>query len=101
MGVPDTRETREVRICLEDGIGAGWIKADGYCPKTKTIYEFWGDLWHGNLDRFEKNHKNPHNRLTMLELNKLTQFKRERILNAGYNLIEIWESDWRKRKDKQ
>jgi hypothetical protein len=30
-------------------------KADGYDKKTKTIYEFHGDFWHGNPDVF--NHK--------------------------------------------
>lgn len=26
---------------------------DGYCQKTNTIYEFHGDMWHGNPRIFE------------------------------------------------
>ena len=27
---------------------------DGYNDKTKTIYEFYGDYWHGNPNRYKR-----------------------------------------------
>ena len=72
---------------------------DGYNPKTNTIYEFYGDFWHGNLGKFNKNDINPINKKTYGELYKLTAEKEKLIKNAGYNLITIWESDWNLKED--
>src|SRR5690606_37872988 len=85
-------ENREIRIDLDDGIKSGWIRVDGYDPEINTIYEYWGDLWHGNLNVFDAAKRNPYNNKTMQELNEETEIKRNRIIDAGYNLIEIWES---------
>lgn len=73
-------------------------KLDGYCEKTNTIFEFYGDLWHGNPSRFKREDINPINKKTYGELYDET-IKRENILkNAGFNIITIWESDYNKNK---
>lgn len=69
-------------------------KADGYCAGTNTIYEFWGDFWHGNPSIHKPDDINPIAMKTFGELYKKTQLKRSKIVDIGYNLIEIWESDW-------
>lgn len=70
-------------------------KADGYCEKTNTIYEFYGDCWHGNLEIYEPNTKcHPFNSNTALELYKYTMEREQTILNRGFNLISIWESEY-------
>jgi hypothetical protein len=69
-------------------------KADGYCKETNTIYEFHGDLWHGNPKKYKPNDINPLVKKTYGELYKRTQLKKEKILELGYNYIEIWEQDW-------
>lgn len=71
---------------------------DAYDPNTNTIYEFYGDYWHGNLRVFDptliNTRANPHK--TMQELNTST-FNRELLLKqAGYKLITIWENDWKR-----
>ena len=88
--VPNTKENRQVRLIIDNKL----CKVDGYISETNTIYEFWGDFWHGNLNRFEANDINPKNKLSFGELFNITEHKRKTIINAGYNLIEIWESDW-------
>lgn len=66
--------------------------ADGYDPKTNTIYEFYGDYWHGypfkNLSI---------NEIVGLSFNTLyyqTIARKEKILSMGYKVIDIWESDF-------
>ena len=67
-------------------------KADGYDPVTNTIYEFYGDYWHGNPNtkKIFKNknfHKLKH---------KKTLEREELIKKLGYSLITIWENDYTK-----
>ena len=63
-----------------------------------TIYEFWGDFWHGNPKTFLAEDRNTRCGKTFGELYNKTQQKRQEILDAGYNLIEIWESDFKVEK---
>jgi hypothetical protein len=69
---------------------------DGYDPATKTVYEFHGDFWHGNPMIHGADDVNPLVKKTFGELYRLTLEKEQRIKSAGYNLVTIWESDWKK-----
>lgn len=82
---------RQEKLTLND---SSIIKVDGYNPITNTVYEFWGDYWHGNPKRFSGADINKHNKISFGELYNLTQIKRQKILSNGYNLTEIWESDF-------
>ncbi len=70
--------------------------ADGYCAETNTIYEFYGDYWHGNpsvvyeFDDFNKT-KNQ----TTGELHQKTIVRENKIKELGYNLITMWENDFK------
>jgi len=69
-------------------------KVDGFDSKTNTVYEFYGDFWHGNPKIYDKNEINSKTGTTFGELYKRT-IKKEKILKkAGYKVISIWESDW-------
>ncbi|MGI0075818.1 MAG: DUF7487 domain-containing protein [Nitrosopumilaceae archaeon] len=72
--------------------------ADGYCKETNTIYEFYGDFFHGNLKIFES-HKlcNPFSDLTADELYQKTIERENKIKALGYNLVVMWENEWEKR----
>jgi len=67
---------------------------DGVDPNTKTVYEFYGDFWHGNPKMFDLNSINTKTGKTFRELyNKI--INRESIIKtAGFDIISIWESDW-------
>jgi hypothetical protein len=71
-------------------------KADGYSQVINTIFEFHGDYWHGNPDIYDKNNINTKTGLTYGELYQKTIIKSKVIRDKGYNLIEIWETDWNK-----
>jgi hypothetical protein len=90
LGVPDTPHFRQVTFKIKDRRH----KVDGFDPETNTVYEFWGDFWHGNPVKYNPIDVNPINYKTFGELYEKTQQKRQSILNAGYNLVEIWESDY-------
>ena len=71
-------------------------KCDGYCEETNTIYEFYGDIWHGNPNKYNKYDFNILSKKTFGELYQET-INRENILKEnGYNLITIWESEFNK-----
>ena len=70
-------------------------KADGYCVETNTIYEFHGDYWHGNPKIYNKDDKTYFHK-TFGELYEKTLKKEEIIRSLGYNLVVIWESDFKK-----
>jgi hypothetical protein len=67
---------------------------DGYCKETNTVYEFHGDFWHGNPNKFNRDDINPITKTTYGKLYDKT-IKRENIIkNFGYNLVTIWECDF-------
>jgi protein-arginine kinase activator protein McsA len=88
--IPETTVNRQVRL----QIGRSKYTVDGFDATTNTVYEFWGDFWHGHPTRYNPSDINPVNHKTFGELYEKTMVKRQTILDAGYNLVEIWESDW-------
>jgi|SRR5579859_55799 len=72
------------------------FRTDALDLENKTIWEFYGDYWHGNPNVLDPNKINFANKKTFGELYDAT-IKRENLLKEfGYNLITIWESDWKK-----
>ena len=72
------------------------FRADGFCEKTNTIYEFHGDFWHGNPNLYDTNDINKRNGKTFGELYQKTLEREQLIKELGYNLVIIWENDWNK-----
>lgn len=73
------------------------IRVDAYVPETNTIYEYYGDFWHGNPEIYNQDDINPRNKKTYGALYQETKIKKRFIISAGYNLIEIWESEFLKK----
>jgi hypothetical protein len=71
--------------------------ADAYDPNTKTVYEFYGDFWHGNPNnpRFPPENINKRVKKPFKQLYEDTLKKEEQLNNAGYRVISIWEFDWK------
>ena len=68
---------------------------DGFCKDTNTIYEFYGDFFHGNPNIYNKEDINKLTKKSFGELYDKT-IERENVLkNQGYNLISIWENDYK------
>jgi len=90
------QDFRQFRIRY--GVGRMVYFADGFNPITNTVYEFNGDYWHGNPNKFDPNAFNDSARQTFGELHAKTLLKKKRLQELGYNVVSIWEHDWKKIK---
>ena len=75
------------------------IFVDGFDETTKTVYEFHGCFHYGCIKCFPNNRhrkRNCHPDRTILEINEATQRKTQMLQQAGYTVIEMWESDFLK-----
>ena len=70
-------------------------RVDGYDPAANIIYEFLGDYWHGNLQRFSSNEYNIQVHKTFGQLHEEVFSKFKRLKELGYDVKYIWESDWK------
>jgi len=84
----------EFRITKSDNT---YYKIDGYDKSTNTVYEFHGDVYHGNPDKFDsEDHCHPFNKeVTAGELYRKTMERENEITSLGYNLVVMWESDFK------
>lgn len=90
--VPDRTSNRHVTL----KINSKKYFLDGFIKKSKTVYEFYGDYWHGNPKIYKANERNRLNKKTFGELYRLTMQRERELKKAGYNLVTIWESDFKK-----
>jgi hypothetical protein len=88
LGIP--KSFREHSIRTRDGR----FVVDGFNPKTKTIYEFYGDFWHGNPKIYDQNKINKVSNKKFGDLYKATILKEEVLKNNGYKIISIWENEF-------
>ena len=70
---------------------------DGYHKETNTVYEFHGDVYHGNPKLYSPDDTpHPFNKdITAGELYQKTIQREEEIKSLGYNLVVMWESDYK------
>jgi Zn finger protein HypA/HybF involved in hydrogenase expression len=71
------------------------FRADGYDAKTNTIYEFYGDYWHGNPQIHESDGYNELAEMTFGELYERTIDREAQLRSNGYNIVTIWECDFK------
>jgi hypothetical protein len=72
------------------------FSADGFCKSNNTVYEFYGDCFHGNPKRFNPDVVcSPYSKLTAAELYAKTKNRERVIKSKGYKLVTIWESDFK------
>lgn len=69
--------------------------------KKKKIIEFNGDIFHANPDFFNKDdNPNPYKRhLTSEDIWKMDEDKKNSIKELGYEILYIWDSEYKKDKD--
>ena len=82
----------EIKIKIDEKL----TKVDGFHKESNTVYEFNGDFFHGNPEFFESDEINPINKKTFGQLYQDTLEREQKIRNSGYNLVVIWENDFRK-----
>jgi len=89
----------EIRHALNDGefkLPGTNIRVDGYCEQNNTVYEFYGDAYHGNPNVYQPgDFCSPRDKSkTAAELFQLTKQREQEIKSLGYRVEIAWESDW-------
>lgn len=74
------------------------FKVDAYVPDTNTIYEFYGDYWHGNPNKKYNSDINMKSKTLFSELYQNTINRERYLISKGFNIISIWEDDFIKQK---
>ena len=69
---------------------------DGFDDKKNIIYEFYGDYWHGNINVFDGEEINKTVKKKFIDLYKSTLDREEYFKKFGYNVVSIWENDYKK-----
>ncbi len=71
------------------------LSVDGFCKETNTIFEFYGDVFHGNPDIFDtRDYCHPYRKITAGKLYSNTLEREQKIISLGYKLVTIWEKDY-------
>ena len=65
----------------------------------KKIIEFNGDYWHCNPKYYNKNYFHKYLQKTAEEIWKDNEIKNDAIIKEGYDVIIIWESDYKNNKE--
>lgn len=84
-------EYRNIRLFINNKR----YNVDAINKETNTIYEFYGDYWHGNPKTHQSNKINKHMNKTFGELYKRTIDRENALKKAGYNIVSIWENDFK------
>lgn len=89
LGLPDDPQHRKVVV------PGGRIRVGGFDPNTNTVYEFYGDTYHGNLKRYPPEMISLVTGKTFGQMN-LERLERERLIQeAGFQLVTMWEFDFK------
>ncbi|GFR17230.1 DNA_pol_B_2 domain-containing protein [Trichonephila clavata] len=73
-------------------LGNKTYKVDGFYENT--VYQFQGCHWHGCLRYNRESTINKQNQMCMKALYEKTQKINKKILDAGYELFQIWKCDF-------
>lgn len=76
-------------------------RADGYDYKTNTIYEFHGSYWHADPAMFDPYDIHPTFGYECWIVLHRTLAREAAIRQMGYNLVVMWESDYRRQRGKK
>ena len=71
----------------------GKLPVDGWCPETRTAYQFHGCFYHGCLKCYDKNEINSMNGNTMATLLEKTRCNTV-YLRRHVKVVEMWECEW-------
>jgi len=67
-------------------------KVDGYNADHNIVFEYHGDFWHGNPAIYNPTDTNPISHKTYGQLYEHTKIRDNNIVEQGYTLITIWDS---------
>lgn len=93
--IKDLENTFNISLIRQFYIKDLKVRIDAFDKNNNICYEFLGDVWHGNPETTNEYDINFKNKKTMLELYIETFNRFDKIKSSGYNIIYIWESDYK------
>ena len=73
-------------------VGKRRVVVDGFDPSTNTVYEFYGDWWHGNPEIYPPNDMHVLLKKTYSQLYEKTIMRENLLKSHGYHMITVWEN---------
>jgi hypothetical protein len=70
------------------------FKVDGFDRSTNTVFEFFGDYWHGNPNVYDSADMNTRVGCSFGVLYEGTMQRITELKSAGYKVVYIWEHDF-------
>lgn len=70
-------------------------KVDGFNPATNTVYAFLGSFWHADPRIMPPDQRHPIAKKLNRDLYTATLKELEDLRTAGYNVVFVWELDWK------
>jgi len=79
---------------------------DGWCcdyvnHERKIVFEVFGDFWHHNPRKYNEDWVNPFTKRDTQYVRERDNRKIEELKTCGYQVIVIWEYDWRYDRENQ
>lgn len=90
-----SQEEQEGPLEREYRIPGKKYRVDGFNAPKKRVYEFLGDYWHGNPSKYNSDDINPSTGLTYGVMYTETMKRLDYIRELGYEVIYIWECEWK------
>jgi G:T-mismatch repair DNA endonuclease (very short patch repair protein) len=72
------------------------VKVDGYCQYTNEVFEYLGFFWHGCLCMANRHSPIGNTNETLQNRYEETMARLEKIKNAGYKIVSVWECEFQK-----
>ena len=84
------------KAIIDEELGKTYY-VDGFCEETRTVYEFYGCVYHGCPLCFDGTNDHPfHSEQKMSDVYEATIERKERLRALGFTVKTIWEHDYRK-----
>ncbi len=103
---PVSKEERQLKTALEaEGLVVeaqfriGSLKYDLMIPDKKVIVEFHGDYWHCNPKQYASDYVNKKKSMYAHEIWAHDARKKSAAESAGYRVICVWDSEYKKNKN--
>lgn len=88
-------QIRHLGWAVRQNVGIGRYNVDLLIDDIKLVIEYFGDLWHCNPSKFKENDYNKRIKLYARERWHRDETKIVNLANLGYNILVIWEADWK------
>jgi len=72
------------------------VKVDGYSPNTQEVFEYLGCYWHECPCMPNRHKPIGSTKETLLSRYEETTARLNKIENAGYKVVSMWECDFKK-----